>query len=173
MPEKIDFTGTFGNTVAETTTRTFKGSATYEPRPSRVIYNFIKIAIPVTITIALFKFVLEPNTSFYLPTIPQIYTPPQQTIPPEPVALSEPLSAKLREFGIDSYIVVVSAFDNAAQATELEYLLRQRRTHAKHLAFNSRYYVFVGPLYGKPRMDSALKSLYRWGYNEAYAVYPE
>lgn len=170
MPEKVEFTGTIGNTVAETTQRTFKGTATTD-RPSRVVRNVITITIALPITVTLFKIAFDFNPTLYFPTIPQTYTPPQATkeLPPA----DEPLSTKLRAFGIDSYIVIVSVCDNEAQATELEYVLRQKRTHAKHLVYKSRYYVYVGPLYGKQRVNSALKSFYRLGYPEAYFLYPE
>jgi hypothetical protein len=64
MPEKVEFSGTIGNTVAETTQRTFKGTATTD-RPSRTIVKTtlisISITIPITFTLSKIAFDVNPT----------------------------------------------------------------------------------------------------------------
>ena len=167
MPEKVEFTGTVG--VADTTQRTFKGSATYEPRASTFVGSVLRITIPITLSVALLKVVFDFNPNLYFPTIPSASMPPATTAP---VSADEPLSARLRAHGIDSHIVIIGAYHSEALACAVEEELRQRRVYAKHLADKSRYYVYVGPLYSKQRVNSALKSLKDLGYTEAYGLYP-
>ena len=172
MPEKVEFSGSIGTTEAVTIQRGFKGTAWMQTGPSRV-FPIVALSITIPITIS---FLLK--VVFNVDLIPLLYyAPPPQTItsPVTQVVLptEEPLSAKLRELGIDSYIVIVRDCDNEAQATELEYILRQQRVYAKHLIYKSKYHVYVGPLYAKQRVNAALQSLDRLGYKGAYFLYPE
>ncbi|MGH7495552.1 MAG: hypothetical protein ACREOO_24595 [bacterium] len=172
MPEKVEFSGTIGTTEAVSVQRSFKGTAVMATGTRRVI-EVVTVTFTITISITfLLKVVFDVdlNRLFYYAPPPQTTTPPvtQVVLPTE-----EPLSAKLRELGIDSYIVIVRVYENAAEAEELEYVLRQQRVYAKHLIYNSKYHVYVGPLYAKQRMNAALQSLERLGYTGAYSLYPE
>jgi hypothetical protein len=189
MPNQpIEFNGTIGTTVAQTTQQTFKGTGVIVSPATSAARNYTVIktvTVTLTITISLtvlFKFIFEVDINRFLDSIkfperislPETKAPqPKEPLPQELPPPEEPLSAKLREFGIDSYIVVVGICNTGNQAGKLEYELRQQRVYSRQLAYNSKRYVYVGPLYSKQYMNSVLEKVYRLGYTEAYSLRPE
>ncbi len=184
MPgQPVEFSGTIGTTVAETTQKTFKGTGILVSPPASPARNYtiIKTAtITFTMTISLtllFNANFEVDINRILDSIkfpqttslPETKAPPPEELPPP----EEPLSAKLKGLGIDSYIVVVGICDNSSQAAEFERVLRQKRVYAKQLAHQAKHYVYIGPLYSKQYMNSVLERVHRLGYADAYSLRPE
>lgn len=174
----VEFSGTISDTVATTTQRTFKGSGNLvSPVVRSPGFRIItKVAAPAAVVLSFsfaLKFVfnvdLDRIISDYLknwpPPVPA--SPQSQPAPPE-----VPLSTKLQEFGIDSYIVVVRECQSSTEAEAFEYELRQKRVYAKDLAYQSKHYVYIGPLYSKSYMQSILRKMYDMGYDGAYSLRP-
>lgn len=173
MEEKnVSFTGTISHITTEKTSNKFEGTGkVFFPSSDsfflRIIVFSFTITVSLTITFSLFKFFGSDINFLFFPSGP---APPTGT---EIINASEPISKHLKSFGIDSYIVVLGEFILSSEAADLEYRLRQKRMYPRNIVYNARYYVYVGPRYGKHRATSALHAAQRIGYKQAYILYPE
>lgn len=173
--QTVEFSGTIQNSGPQKITGTGK-IVSPEAGPQKVSItsiNVVQITFAITITLSItlaftFEFLFEGRT----PSSSKEQELPKLVDTTVSVLLDESLSARLREFGIDGYIVIVDIFDNVVDAEYFESVLRQKRVHEKSLFFQSKYYVYVGPLYGKRRASSVLHKIRQLGYSEAYLLYP-
>lgn len=182
MPENtVEFSGTIQSPGPQKITGTGKivSSGTDAQRVSITNTNILKITFTITITITItlaltLEFLFEGRISGVLKTIepsPSVEIK-VEIIPEDSLSIRAALSTKLREFGIDGSIVIVDVFDNLTDAEYFESVLRQKRVHEKSLFFQSKYYVYVGPLYGR-RASSVLQEVQQLGYTKAYILKPK
>ncbi len=167
----VKFIGTISHLSTEKTTNKFEGSGKLSwPGSASPIAVAIAFSLALTLSLVVLKqFGVDINLMCAPPGTIGAATETKDGI----VAPLEPLPRKLKELGIEGYIVVISEFNDYSKAKELEYILRQRRVHANHLVCDSRYYVYVGPLYGKQHAMGTLNTVSSLGFNGAKIVTPE
>jgi hypothetical protein len=169
----VKFSGTISHLTTEKTSNKFEGSGKlFYPESTSFIVQVTKftltISLSLTLSVTLLDKLLGIDCNFIFPPSGTVQNSGAEiVIPPEP------LSQNLKALGIDSYVVVVKEVNQYSEATELEYHLRKNRVYAKHLIYNAKYYVYVGPLYAKQRATSALNAATHLGYSGAYILFPE
>lgn len=187
--DQVKFTGTLKHLVTEQTQNKFEGAAEIKPSRQRLIITSAVVTISFTFTVAFtFKLIFDVNI-FDVNALMSLFqhtgqlTSPMGQTQSQPLAVqaqpqaSMPASAQIsplnsKALGLSGYLVIVRICDTPEEALTLKLALRQARVNVDHLIHQSRFVVFIGPVYSKNRADSVLRALVSLGYNTAYLVSP-
>ncbi|MCG3156617.1 MAG: hypothetical protein DKINENOH_03241 [bacterium] len=190
--QKVEFSGTVQNTVCETTQSKFTGTGKITGAPAKepvkiiTVRNFITVSCALSIsltfslvTLRLFdvqiqnlfgQFTASPSSE-----IPAQDTPlakPEERISNKEAATphaEEPWPENVPPAQVGGYIVIAKVVDREKEAMGYGAKLRQKRIRANYFFVEeSRYHVYVGPFYTKGTAQTALRSVRRAGFNEAY-----